>query len=75
MPCYTVITVQIEDNAINRQARKNLDLPETGDLTRREARLVKREAAVLKSMAAVRRLDPRAVVRRKGNKITVTVQR
>jgi hypothetical protein len=75
MPCYTVIQVEIEDNALNRRARKNLGLPEEGKLSPRDAKRVKREAAVLKSMDQVRKLDPRAIVRRKGNKVTVTVQR
>jgi hypothetical protein len=37
--------------------------------------LVRDEAGVLKGMATIRRLDPRAVVRRKGNKLHVSVQR
>jgi hypothetical protein len=75
MPCYTRIRVEIEDNAINRKARKNLGLPEEGSLTRTDARRVQKEASILKSMESVRRLDPRAIVRRKGDKVTVTVQR
>ena len=75
MACYTMIEVNLEDSALNRKARKNLGLTLTGSLTEVQAKRVMREAATLKGMEAARRLDPRAIVRRKGNKLTITVQR
>jgi len=75
MPCYTIITVKLDDTAINRRARKKLGLSEEGNLSSSDARRVRQEAAVLKAQDSVRKLDPRAIVRRKGNKLVVTVQR
>lgn len=74
MPCFTRIEV-LEDTTINRRARKKLGLAEEGTLSYEETRRVKVEAAVMKTTDALRRLSPTAVIRRKGNELTVTVNR
>lgn len=74
MACYTVVMVEIEDNEINRKARAKLGLSETGQLTATEAARVKKEAGILKTQAILRRLNPMAVVRRVGDKLTVQAQ-
>lgn len=71
MPCYTLVT--IEETSFTQQAREALGLPLTGQLTYEQSLLVKREAGVLKARASVLRLAPSAVVRREGNKLTVSV--
>jgi len=73
MACFTVVEVTIEDTLINRKARKALGLKEDGPLTTREAALVRNEVAVLTSIAKVKRLQPTAIITRKGNKLTVKV--
>lgn len=98
MPCYTVVRVRLDDDAITRKARKNLGYPQTGDLLPSKvavekarknlklgayatdvqvhnaaARAVQDEAKLLTGIAKVRRLQPNAVIKRKGSKIIVTV--
>jgi hypothetical protein len=74
MACYTVVDVQIEDNELNRQARKKLGLPEVGSLTYDQANAVKKEAGILRTHQVMRRLNPTAVIRRVGDKLTISVQ-
>ncbi len=73
MACFTVITIEIEDSAINRKAREVLDLPLTGALSVYDARRVRTEAGVIKARIAIKKKAPNAVIRRKGNKLTVTI--
>ena len=75
MACYTSVEVDLADDRWNREARKRLGLAVEGPLSVYNARRVKVEAGVIKSMDSIRKLDPRAVIRRKGNKLTITVQR
>ncbi len=72
MPCYTRVEI-IEDTTVNRRARKKLGLPAEGGLSAYDARRVKVEAGVLKAQVAVQRISPGAVVRRTGNKLTISV--
>lgn len=73
MACYTVVTINLDDNALNRKARGVLGLPLTGPLSVSEARRVKIEAGVIKTRNVIRRLQPNAVIRRVGNKLNVSV--
>ena len=73
MPCYTSVGVTIEDNEINRQAREKLGLPVTGYLSESDAARVRKEAGIIKTTALARRLNPTAVVRRQGDKLTISV--
>jgi hypothetical protein len=75
MACFTMVRVDLEDDVWNRKARKNLGLPLEGSLSALNAQRVTREASVLKTIATTKRLAPNAVIRRKGNKIKVTVSR
>ena len=74
MACWTVVTIDLEDTAINRAARKALGLPLEGSLTQAAARMVGTEAGVIKAKRAIRRLQPTAVIRRVGNQLKVSVQ-
>lgn len=74
MPCYTLVRVSLDDTAINRKARKALGLPLEGDLSRYEAQRVVQEAGVLRAIQETRRLAPSAVIKRKGNTLSVQVQ-
>ena len=71
--CFTEVLINLDDNTINRLARKHLGLRETGSLSEYDAKRVRVEAGVLTAIAKVRRLNPTAVIRRKGNELTVTV--
>lgn len=75
MACYTVIQVNLDDTTHNRKARAAFGLPLEGPLSEYDAKRVKREAGLYKAQEQVRKLDPRAVVRRKRDKLVVTVQR
>ena len=74
MPCYTKVQVTLDDTAINRKARRNLGLAEEGALSEYNARRVTQEAGVLRAIAETRRLAPTAVIKRRGNQITVQVE-
>ena len=73
MSCYTMVAVNLEDNAVNRKAREKLGLPLEGSLSQSDAGRVKVEAGIIRSRATLMRLAPNAVIRRDGNKLTVTV--
>lgn len=73
MACYTMIEVEVDDNLLNRRARKALGLKESGPLTQSQADAVRVEAGLIKSIDEIRRLNPRALIRRKDNELTVTV--
>ena len=72
-PCYTQIRVTLDDNDVNRAARKALGLPLDGELAYSDAGRVKVEAGVIRTRSVLQRLAPTAVVKRTGNKLTVTV--
>ena len=74
MSCFTRVRIDIEDNTWNERAREALGLPAKGKLTQGQARLVRTEAGVIKATAMVRRQQPNAVIRRRGNKLQVTVR-
>lgn len=73
MPCFTRVEIVLDDNELNRRARKKLGLPEEGQLSLLDARRVKVEAGVMKTMQTMQRLNPTAVVRRTGNKLSISV--
>lgn len=74
MPCYTVLSLEnLEDTAVNREARRRLGLPETGSLAASLADRVRVEAGLLRATSAIRRLNPTAVIRRQGDKLQVSV--
>jgi hypothetical protein len=73
MACYTVVGVEVEDNEHNRKARALLGLPEKGLLSAADAARVKKEAGIIKTQAIMRRLNPSAVIRRVGDKLTIQV--
>lgn len=72
MPCFTRVEI-LDDDAINRKARQKLNLPLEGPLSARDTRRVKVEAGVLRATHSVQMLSPGAIVRRKANKLTITV--
>jgi hypothetical protein len=57
--------VELENTPFIAKARKNLNLPAEGRLSRTDANRVRKEAGILKTIKQVKRLNPRAVVRRK----------
>jgi len=73
MACFTVVEVNLDDTHINRKARKALGLKAEGPLTRYDAARVVREAKVLTAIAKVRAMQPTAIIKRKGDKLTVKV--
>lgn len=75
MACYTVVMVTLTDDAVNREARRKLGLAETGLLTEEAAGRVRIEAGIIRSYASIRKLEPTAVIRRDGNRLTVSVAR
>ena len=73
MACFTMVEI-LEDTDINREVRKKLGLPLEGKLNAEDTRRVKVEAGILKTVRSVLKLDPGAIIRRKGDKLSVTVQ-
>ena len=73
MACYTVVTVNLEDSAVNRMAREKLGLSLEGPLTEAQAGRVRVEAGVIRTRSLLARMSPGAVVRRDGDRLTVTV--
>ena len=73
MACYTMVTVNLEDSVINREARKKLGLPLEGSLTQSQAGRVKVEAGIIRTRSLLVRMAPGAMIRRDGDKLTVTV--
>lgn len=75
MACYTVVSVELTDEVATRLARKHLKLPETGLLTIDQAQAVRIEAGIIRTHRALQKLAPNAVIRRQGDKLTVSVGR
>jgi len=73
MACFTVVQVTLDDNRLNRKARKNLKLPLEGTLSQYDANRVAAEGKILKAIERVRALQPSAIITRKGDKVTVKV--
>ena len=73
MPCDTRVEVRIDDKEIEKEARKKLGLPESGSLTRQQAAALTKEAGILKTIKTTRRLAPTAVIKRSGDKLTISV--
>ena len=73
MSCYTMSMVELNDDTYTKKAREKLGLPLEGKLSRTSARRVRQEAGFLKATDEVRRLQPNAVIRRRGDKLFVTV--
>lgn len=71
MACYTVTLIEIDDNEHTRKARERLGLPLQGGLSQTDANRVKKEAGIIKTQAIMRRLNPMAVIRRDGDKLTI----
>ena len=75
MACYTVVELEnLDDNELNRKARDSLGLPLTGGLSASNARAVRMEAGLLKAIAQVKKMSPKAMITRTGNKISVSVE-
>ena len=62
MPCYTKVMVTLDDNKWNEMARKKLGLPLKGQVTENEAAQVRLEAGKLKTSAAIKAINPTAIV-------------
>lgn len=73
MACWTVVTVDVPDTELNREAREELGLPLEGPLSVSDARRVRIEAGVIKTRREIRKLQPTAVISRTGNKLSVSV--
>lgn len=73
MPCSTTVQVNVEDSAINRKAREKLGLPLTGQLFPEQAAKVRKEAGILKTYNIMRTINPTAVLKRVGDKLTISV--
>lgn len=74
MSCYTSIELEnLDDNELNRLARKHLKYPLEGGLTQAQARKVKQEAGLIKAERQIRKMQPTAMIKRKGNELEVTV--
>jgi hypothetical protein len=69
MPCDTKVMVNLEDNKWNTLARQKLGLPVKGALSQEDARDVRLEAGKLKTVAAIKAINPTAIV--KGTAIGV----
>ena len=76
MPCFTRVKLEaLTDDEIHRQARKHLGLSATGVLLEQHAAAVRIEVGVIRTYKTLRTLAPTALIRRSGNKLTVSVQR
>lgn len=73
MACWTVVTIDLPDTELNREAREALGLPLEGSLSQADALRVRTEAGVIKARKEIRRLAPNAVIRRVGNELKVSV--
>lgn len=73
MSCYTLVE-QLDDNTINRRARKALGLSLEGDLTQSDINRVKIESGIIKARDQILRMNPKAVIIRKKNELHVSVQ-
>ena len=62
MPCYTKVMVTLDDNKWNELARKKLGLPLKGLVSENDAAAVRLEAAKLKTSAAIKAINPTAIV-------------
>lgn len=63
MPCDTrVQLVQVENDKFTIEARKKLGLSLTGGLTQEDAKRVRIEAGKLKTAAAIKAINPTAIV-------------
>jgi hypothetical protein len=62
MPCYTKVGVTLEDNKWNQKAREKLGLPLKGEVTEEEAKQVRLEASKIKTVAAIKALNPTAII-------------
>jgi len=71
--CYTMVSVEVPDTELNRQARKALGLSLDGPLSLDDAKRVRIEAGVIKTKREIRRLQPTAVIRRTGNQLSVSL--
>jgi len=74
MACYTSIELEnLDDNELNRLARKHLKYNLDGELTQAQVRKVKQEAGLIKAERQIRKMQPTAMIKRKGNELEVTV--
>ena len=73
MPCFTRITMKLDDTQLNRRARIALGLNPEGPLGETYIRQVRVEAGIIKAQDQLRRLAPTAMVRRNGTELTVSV--
>jgi hypothetical protein len=62
MPCDTKVMVSLDDNKWNALARKKLGLPVSGKLYEEQAAQVRLEAGKLKTSAAIKAINPTAIV-------------
>lgn len=62
MPCDTKVMVNLEDNKWNTKAREKLGLSVKGALSQEDARDVRLEAGKLKTAAAIKAINPTAII-------------
>ena len=72
MACFTYVELKLDDKALEEQARKNLKLEGVKYLTNQQAASIRKEYGVLKAIKATRRIAPTAVIKRDGDKLTIT---
>lgn len=71
MACYTMVMVTLSSNVTNRKARQALGLAVDGPLSAYDARRVRIEAGIIKARREIKRMNPSAIIRRKGNRLFV----
>ena len=75
MACFTLVSID-QDDTISERARKKLgiEVDSRGQVSVDDARRIRIEAGVMKTMIATQRLHPGAVIRRVGNKLQISVR-
>ena len=61
-PCDTKVMVTLDDTKWNQKAREKLGLPIKGQLSQEDARAVQLEAGKLKTVAAIKAINPMALI-------------
>lgn len=77
MACFTMVTVEVQRDRWTRKAAKKFGLEralEKGTLTQLQAREIEKEAGILRGISEVQTLAPGALIVRKGDVVTVTVE-
>lgn len=74
MTCYTMVEVEVNEDQYTKKAREKLGLENRG-LSAEETIRLKKEVGILKTKAIMQRLNPKAMIQRKGDKLTITVRK